>query len=102
MELEHCPPEQMKKKILAIIGQHLDLTKYKVFIFGSRASGNYSARSDIDIGIEGPQEISKANMTQIKEGIAEIPTLYKIDVVDFTQVPPSFRALAKKHIELIS
>lgn len=101
MKLEHYPPEQMKKEILAIIGQHLDLTKYKVFIFGSRASGKFIARSDIDIGIEGPQEIPKASMTQIKEGVAEISTLYKIDVVDFTQVPPGFRALAKKHIELL-
>lgn len=39
--------------IKSIINQNLDPTKFKVFIFGSRAMGQQFKYSDYDIGIEG-------------------------------------------------
>lgn len=94
--------KQIKHAIPAIIKKYLDASKYKIFVFGSRASGKASARSDFDIGIEGPRAIPKATLAQIKAEIEELPTLYKIDVVDFTQVSSGFRKIAKQSIEIIS
>jgi hypothetical protein len=38
---------------------------------------------DIDIGIEGPDEISAKTKLEIEEELDNLPTLYKFDLVDF-------------------
>ena len=102
MRIEFYPSEKLKKEILAIIGEYLDLKKYKVFFFGSRVEGKGNERSDIDIGIEGPEGILLGIMAQIQENIDNLPILYKIEVVDFKNVSPDFREVALQYIESIA
>lgn len=101
MRLEHYPQEKLKKEILDIIGKHLDLARYRVFFFGSRVSGKSRARSDIDVGIEGAEPIPARAWLEIMEEIENLPTLYKIEVVDFSQVSPKFRNVALQHTEAL-
>lgn len=101
MRLEHYPKEKFKKEILEIIGKRLDLSKYRVFFFGSRVSGKGTDRSDIDIGIEGPSIQSRA-WFEIEEEIEEFPTLYKIDLVNFQDVSDKFRKVALQTIESLN
>ncbi len=90
MRIEHYPLGKLKKDILGIIGKHLDILAYKVFFFGSRVVGSGNERSDIDVGIEGPGEISYEIMAKIKDEIDNLPILYKIEIVDFAKVSPDF------------
>jgi len=101
MKLEHYSEKKLKKEILEIVDRYLDLKKYKVFFFGSRVKGNNFPRADIDIGIEGPKEISGDIKLEIKEEIDKLPTLYKFDIVDFKSVDQKFKKEAKKHIEYV-
>ena len=101
MRLEHYPPDKLKKEIRDIMGKYLDLNKYKIFFFGSRVSGGGGERSDIDIGIEGPGEVPLEIIGRMKSDAANLPTLYKIDIIDFTSADASFRDVAKQHIEII-
>ena len=48
-----------------------------VILFGSRAKGTNTERSDIDIAVKGVKDI-----WELQEKLEEIPTLYKIDLVD--------------------
>lgn len=98
MHLEHYPPEKLKKEILEIIGKRLNLSKYRVFFFGSRVSEKGTDRSDIDIGIEGPP-IQAGIWFEIEEEIEEFPALYKIDLVDFQDVSDKFRNVALRAVE---
>lgn len=102
MKLEFYPQEKLKKEIQKIIAKYLDLRKYKIFFFGSRILGKGSERSDIDIGIEGPKEIPSHIFLEIQEEIENLPTLYKIDVVDFKRVSPEFKKNALQSAEVIS
>lgn len=102
MRLEHYSSEKLKKEIVTIVGKHLDVNSYAVFFFGSRVSGKGSDRSDIDIGIKGPRAVPVRELRKIKKEIGGIPTLYKIDVVDFYDVSPSFRKVASQHVEFIT
>lgn len=102
MRLEHGSEEKMKKDILGIIRKYLDLSQYKVFVFGSRVTGKGDDRSDIDIGIEGDKEIPLETMGKIKDEAEELPTLYKIDIVDFFQLSDKFKEVAKEKIEVIN
>lgn len=102
MKVERYPVKKLKKEILNIVGKYLDLKKYQVFFFGSRVSGKASERSDIDVGIEGPESIPLEIIARIKEEISNLPTLYRIDVVDFSSVDSDFREVAKQRLELIT
>ncbi len=101
MKLEHESQDALREKIKKIIGQYLDLEKYRLFFFGSRVSGGGNERSDIDIGIDGPEPVPLKVFSDIKEEIESIPILYKIEIVDFKQVSPDFRQVALKHTETL-
>jgi predicted nucleotidyltransferase len=102
MRLEHYSQKKLKKEILKIFGKHLNLDLYKIFFFGSRILDKGSERSDIDIGIDGPEEIPAKIMARLKEEIENLPILYKIEIVDFKKVSPEFREVALKKIEIIN
>lgn len=101
MRLEHYPLERLKKEVLDIAAKYLQLTKYRIFFFGSRVSAEGDERSDIDIGIEGKNEIPSAVMAHIREDLEKLPILYKIEIVDFKNVSPDFRKVAFNNIEPI-
>jgi len=102
MKLEHYSEEKLKKQILKIAEKYLDLSKYKIFFFGSRVSKKGDEHSDIDIGIEGKDPVSVVTMEAIKEEIGQIRTLYKIEFVDFKKVSSQFYEVATQHIEIIN
>ena len=101
MRLEHESAEKLKHELLKILGSELDLRQYRVFFFGSRVAGTGTDRSDIDVGIEGPPIPTEAWFA-IQDGIAKLPILYKIDLVEFRRVAQKFRDVAKQHVEALN
>lgn len=101
MRLKYYSLKKLKKEILNIVEKYLDLKLYKVFFFGSRVTGKSFPRSDIDIGILGPKPIPPEIKFQIEEELEKLPTLYKFDLVDFSQVPLRFKKEALKNIEYV-
>ncbi|OGL79293.1 hypothetical protein A3J43_01640 [Candidatus Uhrbacteria bacterium RIFCSPHIGHO2_12_FULL_54_23] len=101
MKLEHESVENLRRDIARIVGKHLDTDKYRVFFFGSRVKGDSMPRSDIDIGIEGPEEIPRRVKAEIEEELEELPILYEMDVVDFTAASEKFRHFARRWTEPI-
>lgn len=101
MRLEYYPLEKLKREILEIVGKYVDLQTHRVFFFGSRVSGKGTDRSDIDVGIEGSQAIDTHILSNIKDEIEHIPTLYTIDFVDMNSTTKKFQEVAKQHIERI-
>jgi len=102
MRLEFYSLEKLKREILEIIGKYLDLKVYRVFFFGSRVTGGGNERSDIDIGIEGPYPVPLKIMGQIEDEIENLPTLYKIEIVDFKQTSSDFYEVARQKIESVN
>jgi len=102
MKLEFYPEEKLKREILNIAGKHLDLNKYRVFFFGSRIANKGTERSDIDIGVEGPEPLPSKILSLIEEEIENLPTLHKIEIVDFKKVSPDFYEVASQNIEIIN
>lgn len=99
MRLEHTSAKDIKKDISRVIGKHLDRKLYQAFIFGSRVTGKGDERSDIDVGITGLQKVPLETLSKIKEELDDLPTLYKVDVVDFFSVSEKFKKVALEHIE---
>lgn len=91
--------DSLRLAIRESVQKFLDLEFYKLFIFGSEATGVANRRSDIDIGILGPQPVPGAVMQQIREDLETLRTLRPFDVVDFSRVDASFKAEALEHAE---
>ncbi len=73
----------------------------KVFLFGSRVRGQARLRSDFDVGIIGEEPMSLKDFYLIEDRLEALPTLFKIDWVDFNRVSPVFRERAMGNIEVL-
>lgn len=102
MQLEYYSPQTLTLQLKRIFSKYFDLKKVKAFYFGSRVSGTSNSRSDIDIGLQSPEKISPKTKFELLEELDNIPTLYKIDLVDFSQTQPSFQEEALKKVEMIN
>jgi len=78
----------------AIVHRHLPSPEYRAFLFGSRARGDATGRSDWDIGILGPEEVPGYIIQRIHAELEELPTLHRFDVVDLLSTSESFRRCA--------
>lgn len=87
--------EVIIKEVVKIIRNHLS-DDYKILLFGSWAQGDALETSDIDVGILGKTEVPWDSMAQILREVDAIPTLRKIDIVDFNLVEINFRENALK------
>lgn len=67
----------------------------KVYLFGSRARGDFSITSDIDIAVEFLDN-DKDNLIKLYTKLEELNTLYKFDIVDMSMLDNS---KFKKEIE---
>jgi len=63
----------------------------KVFFFGSRARGDSSYRSDVDIGVMPGKGFDRKKLILLREFIEDLNIPYKIDVVDMSEVSDEFR-----------
>jgi predicted nucleotidyltransferase len=93
-------PVDATKFAASVTRRHVPDPAYRVFLFGSRATGSAGERSDIDIGIEGPAPVLRAALAAIHDELEEAPILYTIDVVDFARMPERFRRVAQRQIPL--
>ena len=57
-----------------------------IYLFGSRARGEASPYSDVDIAIEGKRPLKK-ELAQVRFFIEESGLPYKVDLVDLSQAP---------------
>ena len=70
-------------------GNGLDL-----FVFGSFARGDQRPTSDLDLGVEWRGQHNPETFLRLYWEVQELPTIRKIDLVDFEQADSDFRRVA--------
>ncbi|MCD6270321.1 nucleotidyltransferase domain-containing protein [bacterium] len=95
-------PKKAEEQIKEIIFRFLDAKEYRVFIFGSRATGEAKKYSDYDIGIFGKKPISFEILGLIDEAFENSDLPYKVDVVDFSMVSKNFKKIALSKIKILN
>ena len=63
----------------------------EVWAFGSRAKWTAKEFSDLDIAIIGDKPLSIALTADLREAFQESALPFKIDIVDWASITPSFR-----------
>jgi predicted nucleotidyltransferase len=87
--------KEILRQAALIISNELD-GRCRLFLFGSRAKDTSNDKSDIDIGVISKTRITGKQLLTIQEKLEQIPTLLKIDVVDFNSVDGEFKKIALK------
>ncbi len=87
--------------VQTIRGMAAQLKGSRVFFFGSRVAKNARTKSDFDIGILGKKELSVSLFYKLENALEDLPTLYKIELVDFARVSDRFKQEALRHTEII-
>jgi predicted nucleotidyltransferase len=95
-------PAQVKRMIAQIMrGNAGRLAGRRTFLFGSRAAGRARAHSDFDIGVMGDSPLPLQDFYAIEDQLDDLPTLYKIDWVDFNRASERFQQIALRDVEPI-
>ena len=69
--------------------------------FGSRVSGHAKPYSDLDLAICGSAVLSLAVMSRLQEDFQESDLPFRVDLVDWHQITPEFRAIIDGHALLV-
>ena len=85
----------------AIIPFKAKLGPRRVLFFGSRVAGTARERSDFDVAIDGSGRVDPRLFAQICDSLEDLPTLYRVDLVDLSTVSDKVRAEMLSHIEVI-
>ncbi|WP_457747475.1 nucleotidyltransferase family protein [Sulfurimonas sp.] len=68
-----------------------------IYLFGSRARGEESMHSDIDIAIDGENALSQ-KLAQVRFAIEESLIPYKVDLVELSKAPYLKKIIQKEGI----
>ena len=104
MNLPHQERLRIEAWIRDGLAKYILLNEYNLFFFGSRVIDTEPSTSDIDVGFQKQDggAMPEGALAAMKEYVRELPTLYKIDVVDFGTVSKDFSTIASQHIEAFS
>jgi len=73
----------------------------KLFVFGSQTRKDCRPNSDLDLGIECSRPVSPELFRNICKDVENLPTIRKVDLVDFSKVSPAWKKIAGRHRVLL-
>ncbi len=88
------PGKKHREEIKAII--HSYLPHCHVRVFGSRVTGKAGRFSDVDLVIEGNEELDPGLIARIKDAFRESNLPFKVDVLDWLAISDRFRDQIKQ------
>ena len=81
------------KQVVEILDAELGgKENYQLFLFGSRAKGQFSENADIDLALSS-NSMTEKQFREIKRKVANLRTLYSVDLVHLEAVESDFRKI---------
>lgn len=90
-------PKQITDEVRGILLKNLG-SSFKLYLFGSRATGNNSENSDFDFLVDCGEKIEDSKWSKILGAIEDIKTLYSIDLTDKSAADPQFFKTIEKDL----
>ena len=89
--------ERFLKELRRIVLDLLNGKDCKVYLFGSRARGDYRRSSDADIAVEGlSEEEFRRFKSTLEEWLEESPIPFTVDVVNLSRVSDTLKEVVLK------
>ena len=86
---------QIIYQVWELVQKHLG-PNTQLFLFGSRSEGTNSDFSDFDFFVKSAILLTAEQWLNFTESVENLPTLYKIDLIDFNQAGDDFKKIASK------
>lgn len=86
--------KQIEQEIKKIVFKYLPPGKYKIFLYGSRATNHPRQWSDYDIGVLSKQPIPTQLKIKLEDELEKSDLPVIVEVVDFNQVDKEFKQIA--------
>lgn len=90
--LAHLPPPLRAR--LRALAQDYRVRGVDLFVFGSFARGDARPNSDLDLGLEWRTDPCPQLLRALQKEVDDLPTIRKIDLVDFSQSSPRWSSIA--------
>ena len=84
--------EDVKQLVLEALGRQ----PAKIVLFGSRARGDASPRSDVDVGILPSGRLHPRTLGEVQEKLDNSNIPYQVDLVNLLEAGPEFQREALK------
>lgn len=93
----------IKPEHLAIIKGVLRdfIPEAEVRVFGSRVNGGFKDWSDVDLAIVGTARVAPELLTRLRGAFEESDLPYRVDLLDWHNIPPEFRRVIQARFEII-
>ena len=91
---------KLLKEIIEIFRINIK-TPFKLYLFGSFATGKATYFSDIDLALETKEDLNEREIRKLKEELENIRTLRKIDFVVSNKAEESIKDVVRKEGVLI-
>lgn len=96
-------PDPDRAAIVSRLGPLLSDWHARLCLFGSRARGEASERSDIDLAMIAAERLPGDLLARIRESLEDAPIPFRVDVVDYQSAPQELRqAIDREGIEWIA
>lgn len=83
-----------------LLAKHV--AQYPVWAFGSRATGCAKKYSDLDLVIITDTPIALSLQAALSEDFSESNLPWKVDILDWSMLSPSFQEIIERHKVMIS
>lgn len=94
-------PPRLRARLKAL-GRKYHTRGIDLFMFGSLARKDHRPNSDLDLGIEWRRPISPKLFRELCRDVDDLPTVRKVDLVDFSSVPHTWKEIAGRDRVLLS
>lgn len=87
-EIRTAISEEVQRQLSRVVAQYMMGQHYRLYLFGSRAQGRSTPRSDYDLGLLAEHPIGLAVISQIRAGLEALPIMQTVDLIDLHAAPP--------------
>ncbi|TBH21207.1 nucleotidyltransferase family protein [Thermus thermamylovorans] len=79
--------EEVLREVAGRVAHRLRGRHYRLWLFGSRARGEASPRSDYDLALWADPPLDLATLAALREELEALPVLQKVDLVELSWAP---------------
>lgn len=79
--------QEVLQELKERVAHMLEGRRYRLYLFGSRAKGEASPRSDYDLALWADPPLDLATLARLREELENLPILQALDLVELSWAP---------------